>query len=101
MDTGDALVTYPRNQDDLTQIDVEMVSNCFSEDEDIIEWETLITNGLDDKPKQPLQKYRPMDKKSKLRLKPKADNGISCKYRVYFKDYKILTTERANIKARS
>lgn len=42
-------VTKPRHQDELTQIDVELVSNCFSEDEEIIEWETLITNGLEEK----------------------------------------------------
>lgn len=43
--------TVPRHQDDLTQIDLELVSNCFSEDEEIIEWETLITNGLEEKQK--------------------------------------------------
>lgn len=44
-------VTVQRHQDDLTQIDLELASNCFSEDEEIIEWETLITNGLEEKQK--------------------------------------------------
>jgi len=49
MDCDNAPITIPRNHDELTQIDMELVSNCFSEDEDIIEWETLITNGLEEK----------------------------------------------------
>ena len=37
----------PRNVDDMTGIDLEQASCCFSEDEDMVEWETLISNGLD------------------------------------------------------
>jgi len=35
-----------RQAEDITAIDLELVSFCFSEDEEIIEWETLIDNGL-------------------------------------------------------
>lgn len=45
---GGAVPASPRCQDEITQIDVELVSNCFSEDEEIVEWETLISNGLEE-----------------------------------------------------
>jgi len=46
MEVQDAPPT-PKKLDDLTAIDVELVSCCFSEDEDIVEWQTLIDDGLD------------------------------------------------------
>ena len=35
-----------RKNDDITAIEELQISCCFSEDEEIVEWETLIGNGL-------------------------------------------------------
>ena len=42
-----AAAAHSTNIDDITAIDLLQVSCCFSEDEEIVEWETLIANGLD------------------------------------------------------
>jgi len=46
MEVPDAVAPNANKIDDITAIDMELASCCYSEDEEIVEWEVLIGNGL-------------------------------------------------------
>lgn len=61
------------------------MSNCFSEDEEIVQWETSIANMLEQKTPTPSQT-------DESRFQREAEQNICSyqKYRVLFRDFKNM-----------
>lgn len=76
--------------EDFTEIQIEVTSHCFSEDEEIIEWETDIMNVLQQQKQNQKQRRCREIRKQKL----KKDEVVQSKYKMIFNDFKKNSQSR-------
>lgn len=68
----------PASEKDISKIEVELVSDCFTEDEEIVEWQTSIGNFLGDE--QNCQEQKALNQsKSRTNTQDEISDVSSCR----------------------